>query len=165
MARATPSSARAGRGGRQGPRNRVGTTIDARSGGNAPLFLASGWAEPQDAGTWSLGARARLRLPLHGLAPGAGLHLRARLRPMVGPGQAQQRLCLLAGAHMLGRWTLDQPRVTLIECTIAAEVLAATVPLQLDLEVDSPRAPLSLGLSPDTRQLGVLLVSLQLDPS
>lgn len=144
---------------------RVGTPVDARRGGNAPLFLVSGWAEPQDAGTWSLGLHARLCLPLHGLAPGAGLHLRARVRPLVGPGQPHQTLCLRLGPHLLGQWTLDKPRVTLIECPLPAEVLAPAGPLQLDLEVDAARTPHSLGLSPDTRPLGVLLVSLQLDPA
>ncbi|MBK6863096.1 MAG: sulfotransferase [Ideonella sp.] len=141
---------------------RVGTSIDARRGGSAPLFLRRGWAPPEEAGTWSIAEAAELRLPLHGLRAGRGLAMQARARPMVGPGHEKVAVTLLANGRTVGSWSLDEARATDLDCTIAADLLEPHGPLALEFRIDRPCAPRSIGLSADARTLGILLVSLTL---
>lgn len=141
---------------------RVGTPIDARKGGNAPLYLRKGWARPEEAGTWMLGTRAELHLPLHALAEGSALELQARVRPMLAPGQPPLTVTLHANGQLTGTWQLAEARSATLASTLAAPLLTAEHPLRIALGVDRACAPSAVGLSRDQRPLGLLLGSLVL---
>lgn len=141
---------------------RFGTLIDARKGGNAPLYLENGWAAPQDAGTWSLGACATVRLSPHALVPGAGAAVDIRLRALAGPGHPLLTVTLRFNDRAAASWTFDEAPPVSVGCVLDAGLLQSGQALQLDFDIDRPRSPSALGRSADTRPLGFLLQSLRL---
>lgn len=141
---------------------RMGTLIDARKGGNGPLYLGEGWAAAQEGGTWSVGHRANLILAPFNLPSGSGAVLHARVRPMIGPQAVPLRVSMQVEGIPVAHWSLDRPQGTDLSCKVPAELIASGSPLRLGFSIESPRSPLSLGLSRDARPLGLLLVSMRL---
>lgn len=141
---------------------RVGTVIDARKGGNAPLYLGQGWARAQDAGTWMLGTSAELVLPLHAAPEAGDLELQARVRPLLADGQSPLTATLQANDRVVATWSLGEVRPANVSCVLSPSIVALEQPLRLRFDVDRACAPSAVGLSADTRPLGLLLVSLSL---
>ncbi len=121
-----------------------------------PGLLGAGWSGPEDWGRWSLGAEARLNLPLPPGPPPRRLLLHARgLVPPLSLG-------LLAGGVALPPLLLEQP--DLASYAVALPPLpAGTTTLELVLRPASWASPAELGLSPDARPLGVGVAALALE--
>ncbi len=121
-----------------------------------PGLFGAGWSGPEDWGRWSLGAMARLLLPLPPGPPPRQLLLHAR--GLVPP----LSLALQVGGVDLPALLLDQPQ--LASHAVALPPLppgAAT--LEVVLRPSRWASPAELGLSTDARPLGVAVATLALE--
>lgn len=122
-------------------------------GGNGSSSLREGWAKPETHGTWSCAERASLGIPVGRHA--AVRTCRIELSPFLPPGQSQHLKVLLAGrevaslALQAGSQTIDVP--------LAPSDVTRADTVDLTLETAQLFNPAELGLSRDTRNLGVML--------
>lgn len=82
-----------------------------------------------------------------------------RLRPLLAPGQPALPLTIVVDRSPVHEAMLDAPRMTELDLVLPA---APTGELDIELRLAAARSPRELGLSQDTRRLGVLLHSLRL---
>ncbi|MGE0718266.1 MAG: polysaccharide pyruvyl transferase family protein [Alphaproteobacteria bacterium] len=122
--------------------------------------LLAGWAKPEDAHVWSTHRHATIELMV-GTAPLDGIAAELKVAPFL-PGDGQpQTLTVTSDDRILGQWSLataDQHavRVPLGDAHVADGRLVLT------LEIGRPTSPASRGLSPDVRELGVALATIEL---
>jgi hypothetical protein len=121
-----------------------------------PGLLGEGWSGPEDWGRWSLGAEARLSLPLPPGPPPHRLLLHARgLVPPLSLG-------VRAGGVALPALLLDQPELASY-VVVLPPLPAGSARLELVLRPASWASPAELGLSTDARPLGVAVAALTLE--
>lgn len=122
-------------------------------GGNGSRSLREGWSKPETHGTWSCAERASLGIPV-------GRHTSVRncrieLSPFLPPGQSQHLKVLLAGREVA---SLDLTGGTqTIDVALAPSDVAGADTIDLTLQTAQVFNPAALGLSRDTRNLGVML--------
>jgi hypothetical protein len=121
------------------------------TGGNAAMFQGSGWADPNENGTWCLGPQATLHIPL---VPGEGdLLVECVLQPMVRPpALTGQRLVLTANSTHAGDVLVQIESV--IGFRIERAWLNGGPALRLDLHSPDAASPAELGAGRDPRMLG-----------
>ncbi len=133
--------------------------LSFRAGGSAPQYELSGWSGAEAAGTWTLGPEARLAFMV---APGRPLRLRAELRTLVRRPAVKVRV--MAGNREAAVWQLRGGfEIESEEALIPGEALKETLGV-ISLQIDKPRSPAELGLSGDTRPLGVFVESMEIVP-
>lgn len=147
------------------PRVSLGSTLDFARGGNGAAYLVDNWSQPEDWGVWSLGARSDVFLPLETELDDetwAELFFRAYASgPRDCPSVAiavnskpafEDKLC---GGHPGGERrsvTVDIPRGSTEE--VGGVLIEFITP--------DAKSPAENGESPDTRRLGVGLISVRL---
>ena len=137
----------------------LGTTIDFTAAGFNP-YRGAGWSQPEPTGTWSDGKRAVLHFRLADDAR-SDIVLTARMMPYAPlgvPPSVYVRVDDVAVAY----WTGIPGTVA----TLCARIPAGLVPagrLDLNLDIDAAPSPARLHISTDTRALGILLESAELD--
>ncbi len=128
------------------------------TGGNAAASQGSGWAEPNEDGTWCMGPQATLHMPL---VPGDGdLFVECVLQPLVRPpALTGQRLVLTANGAQAGEVLVQ------IESVIGFRIERAWLEnrneLRLALRSPDAASPVELGAGRDTRMLGFQLRELR----
>jgi hypothetical protein len=132
--------------------------IDFRQGGNAAQYAATGWANSEDWGTWTDGNRAVLRLKPRSAAT-SDLILTVRARGFVAPQHPQQEIEVLVNGTAVGRWSFSSFEIVDRELRLPANLLAGSDVLEITLVAPSARSPAELGLSTDTRRLGIGVAS------
>ncbi|MBU6497866.1 MAG: glycosyltransferase family 2 protein [Rhodospirillales bacterium] len=137
--------------------------IDFSVGGNSQFFIGAGWSSVPESGfTWTNGTYSILRLPLS--AWRFGHHCSIVIMPYTREGviSSQQVIVSAMGFELL-RKSVDT--WTKLEFDIPPE-LTNGIDL-LDLQIDCPgaTAPITLGNSTDTRNLGVAVSNLLLEES
>jgi len=128
------------------------------TGGNAARFQGSGWAEPNENGTWCLGPHAALHIPL---VPGDGdLLVECVLQPLVRPpALTGQRLVLTANGAPAGDVLVQIESV--IGFGVARALLEDGNELRLVLSSPDAASPAELGAGRDSRLLGFELRELR----
>lgn len=120
-------------------------------GGNGSFVLGGGWSAPEAWGVWSEGKRAELFLPCSNqprYRAGQPFDVLLHLRPL-----RDQSLTIAAGRKVLwqGQLPKDDPALRLAiapaDCTRGVA--------HLKLRIADPARPVDLGISNDTRRLGV----------
>lgn len=129
------------------------------SDGSAGSFvLAEGWNHPEDWGVWSKGKLATLMIPCNSqqfFKPDEAFHMALKLQPF-----GQQTLTVRAQDTVLWHGALVQGgpdvhfNVPAQNCKDGASRIA--------LDISNPTSPQQLGMSPDTRMLGVALRGFEL---
>jgi glycosyltransferase involved in cell wall biosynthesis len=134
---------------------RPGEHLTFSSAGNGSASLEAGWGEAEAWGTWSVGNSASIRL---GIAGGGGQTLRLDLSYRVFVHSMQPTLafaCSVAGTR-IAAWTCaignDRGVLTL---PVPSALIADDGTFVLTFSIGDPRSPAELGLSPDTRRLGI----------
>ena len=136
-------------------RARPGDTLVFGVDGNGLPALVDGWGEPEEWGTWSVAKRASMSFSLQ--APTAQ-SIRADLRYRAFVSTAHPHLmvsCCIAGQEVAA-WGCSDARPSRVqELTIPAALIPSYGAVNLELKVSDPRSPAELGLSSDTRLLGI----------
>ncbi|MDL5366159.1 hypothetical protein QSH18_11130 [Xanthomonas sp. NCPPB 2654] len=126
-------------------------------------YLGDGWSSDEPWGVWSLGMHSSLHLRLERpAAQGAALILRAN-----GLWHGERHAMTVSARVNGGPWqtrtmTASEPQPAVVPIRLPA--LPAGADVLVELRYDKPASPASLGLSQDTRELGIGLVSLEFSP-
>ncbi len=117
--------------------------------------LGDGWADPEEWGTWTVSKQASLRLSVE---PHRGRNLDADLkyRAFIHNLHRQLDIVCRAGGRDIAAWRCGVDAMSGIQrLTIPSDVIADGGALDLEFRISTPRSPAELGISPDTRQLGL----------
>ncbi|WP_045767917.1 DUF7024 domain-containing protein [Xanthomonas albilineans] len=126
-------------------------------------YLGEGWSVDEPWGVWSLGERSSLHLKVkQSVKKGSHLMLQAN-----GLWHDSRQAMTVKARVNAGPWqtrtlTASEPQPATIAIQLPA--LVASANLEVELRYDKPASPASLGLSSDSRELGIGLVSLSLKP-
>jgi hypothetical protein len=125
-------------------------------------LLRQGWAPPEAWGTWSVGPRAELALPLEG-APADDLELsiEAIAFPHL-PDNLQSIHVNVNGTRIATLQPNYEGYVREGTLGIPGQVAARSNPMKIVFEIARPTSPRALGLSKDERKLGIGLKGLTL---
>jgi len=141
----------------------LGTTLDFGPDGNAEPYLAEGWSVGEPGFRWTDGMVASLLLPLDGRTQDE-LLLHFSARPFTVDGQlAEQQLTLRVNGENLAQWSLQQSEQ--LTLPIPAALVATQRSLHIEFVLPDAASPEVLGVSQDTRQLGIALQELRLEHS
>jgi hypothetical protein len=133
---------------------RLGDTLDFKAGGNAAPYLGSGWAQREAWGTWSDGASATLRLsPV--LGEKADLVLSVQAQALVVPRQPRQEVDVLVNGRQAGTWAFENANIVKRELRLPAAVIGDFETIEIAFVARNARSPAELGMSSDTRRLGI----------
>ncbi len=131
---------------------------------NAPVnaWLGEGWLEPGQAGAWSVGPIATLRIPIPTVSTPAA-RLVAMVRPSLGAHRSRQDVGIIVNGVPVGTWSFKEgeDRVKRFVQFPAAVVNAAEL-ARVEFHIADCRSPAELGLSKDDRELGINLHSLKI---
>jgi len=133
---------------------RRGETLAFGVDGNGVPALANWWGEPEEWGTWSVAKRASMSFSVD---PPATKAIRADLRYRAFVSTAGPDLtvtCRVAGQDVAAWNCPDATPARIQELTIPAALVPDGV-IDLELLFSDLRSPAELGLSTDTRLLGI----------
>lgn len=137
----------------------VGTSIKFNTGGNSERYRVSGWSQTEKEWTWSEGKSAQLALPVPS-DPGA-LTLVIRMGALVNrPALPYQVVEVLANGQKIADWEVADTAD--FSALIPGEVTRSRGILNIELRVPKATSPKALGLTDDSRILGVRVYSVEL---
>jgi hypothetical protein len=141
-----------------------GTRLTFGRHGNFKPFLSGGWSlSNRPDVTWTNSPVARLELPF-APSPGPVVILRADVKPFLAPGKlTAQRLIIRVQQETVARLELSENRFQTIEAVIPAHLLRTDGVTRIAFETPDAATPAALGVSADTRQLGVGFRALQFE--
>lgn len=125
-------------------------------------LLGQGWSLPEAWGTWSVGPRAELALPLEGTpADNLELSIEAIAFPHL-PDNLQSIHVNVNGTRIATLQPNYEGFVREATLGIPGQVAARANPMRVVFEIARPTSPSALGLSKDRRELGIGLKGLML---
>jgi hypothetical protein len=128
-------------------------------GGNGLASLTSGWGDPESWGTWSVAKRAVLRVRPKS-KDGLPLHAELKFLPFIGPAHPQIDVVCRARGKEIARWNCPSAEWQIRTFTISSDLIGSDGIVDLEFLISHPRLPAELGISADTRQLGIGVESL-----
>jgi hypothetical protein len=131
----------------------VGEKIDFGSGGNSAPFKLKGWGGAEAWGSWTIASAASLIIP----TPSSPHGLRLVLDTVAFLPRASdtKRLTVIVNGTQLGTVDYDQETsARTLSFDLPAQVLHDPF-LSIEFAIDKPLSPKELGLSDDTRKLGI----------
>jgi hypothetical protein len=135
--------------------------------GNPEHFMRQGWTEPTPQSTWTLGPQAEIELPFE-RAPTGDLQLSLTVSTSVAQFELPQpalNVRLSVNGTELERWQLTRAKPGgELTALIPAEVAGRAETLRIRLDIDRPYAPSELGVSIDSRPLGISVAALGISP-
>ncbi len=135
--------------------------IDFSERGTAAGYTGMGWGQPEAWGTWTVGQRAGLCLPL--TAPlGSGAILRATLRPYLNALHPGLGARVIYRGTVIGEWLFDRSGFVTRSLSIPADLISSDPRPSFTFQIPDARSPLEAGESTDARFLGLGFKSLQL---
>ncbi len=141
-------------------RYEVGTLIKFGNGGDSERFRTSGWSKTEDQQTWTEGNSAVLNF--NGLPPSQPLKLRITLLPFTKePELPAQSIEVYANGKKVADWQVANKQE--YTALIPAEAVGNTGTLTLEFRIPKVASPQSLGVSTDSRQLGVAAFDLVIE--
>jgi hypothetical protein len=141
-----------------------GEVLDFRTGGNGPRFEGEGWGGPEKGGSWTIGGHSVLVLPL--AAPPTGdLVLSLEAHAFTAPQRNRFDDTLVVNGRAAAQWTITNQEPAIQEQVRLPAGLIRSRVLRIEFINHDPRSPADLGLSGDTREVGLALHTLRLDPA
>ena len=143
-----------------GEKSVVGRQIHFGQGGGSEPYRTSGWSHTEQKFTWSEGNSAKLSLPIGkesgplnlNVALGAFTHL---------PELPSQPVDVFVNGQKLAEWQVTaNPAGYYV--TIPADKITGVRTLEIEFRTPKAISPKSVGLSEDSRVLGVCVASLEL---
>jgi hypothetical protein len=138
---------------------RPGERLRFALGGNGLSGLTSGWGDPEHWGTWSVAKRAVLRVR-PATKDGLPLHAELKFRPFICPGHPEIGVVCRTCGREIARWNCPSAEWQVRTFTITSDLAANNGIVDLEFLIYYPRSPAELGISADTRQLGIGVESL-----
>ena len=126
--------------------------------GGLARVLARGWSEEEPWGVWTVGQRAQLSLPVFAGEYPSGARIELQLTGFA-PLEPQQVTVVTPEVPPTQLRLGSQPQTVTIE--VPSSALSAFKPLTIDFQIPNPVSPRSLGMSQDSRLLGVGLVGVR----
>lgn len=139
---------------------RLGETIAFGADGNGLTGLGDGWSEPEAWGTWSISKRASLRLLIEPV-PAKNLCAELTYRSFLPSARPRLEIACRAAGRNLGAWQGISSSVQRI--AIPSDVISPDGALDLEFLISDPQSPAELGISADTRHLGLGIETLRLN--
>jgi hypothetical protein len=125
----------------------------------AEPYQSEGWSDPEPEGQWTDGKTAALAFLMPETASLAGdLLLTVDATPFAPPTVAPSPVTVSAGDRQIARWQ-PAPGQHVFEANIPAAALASDRRLTLRFDIETPASPRQLGLSSDSRHLGLYVRS------
>lgn len=150
------------------PRYQIGDEIDFSDALDSRGFMLAGWGATESWGVWTVGRHAELELPVH-TKSGERLVLNAFANAFLGKRNQPVRVRVFAAGQQVAEWVFDaamfrssQPRWLTANIPPDASGDSSRI-LKISFEVNTPKSPLSEGLSIDPRTLGLGLYKLSLN--
>jgi hypothetical protein len=128
------------------------------NGGNSEKYLLAGWSNPEEGFTWTDGHKSVLGIKIGN--PDSDLNLKIRASQYT----KKQRVNVTVNGHPVGNWTFDKPEGQEKSIIIPHDVLKEGVQ-NIALELPDVKSSQSLGLSDDSRILGLAVQSLVINSS
>jgi hypothetical protein len=136
-------------------------SIDFKAGGNARAFQAGGWSSPETIGTWTDGPTATL--VVRGIKPARGrLTIRAVAEGFCASQHPLERVTVLVNDERVAEWTFtaaDHDAERVAQAPLDSPGSPVTL---IRFDISHPASPHELGLSADTRKLGMLVKQITL---
>jgi hypothetical protein len=143
---------------------RLDAFLDFRAGGNGMPYMDESWSAPEPWGTWTCAREACLSLRI-APKPTEDLLLSVFLQPFVNRANPCLTVTVSVNGESVGEWIfLDGTRLTEALMPIPFSCLSKLETTHISFIMDAPKSPSELGLSADTRKLGIGVVSLSLSP-
>jgi hypothetical protein len=140
----------------------LGSAIDFRAGGNADLYEAEGWGQPEDGGSWTVGGRSVLTLTLSA-PPTTDLVLTFKAHAFTPPQHPSFREILRVNNTDVVDWSVTAPQVEK-QVRLSHDLVPSRL-LRIEFFNQEPRSPAELGLSTDVRKLGLAIETLKVEPA
>lgn len=137
-----------------------GKTYQFASGHAMPGILKSGWGQSESWGTWCIGKKCELDLvcPANPVDH-SGLRAVISLNPFVTPAHPDVTFSVQTREQTLWSGNIIAPITLSFDFT--AEHCKADQKIPLQFTVENPVSPRKLGMSGDTRTLGIALISVR----
>jgi hypothetical protein len=138
---------------------RIGERIDFTRGGNAPAYMLAGWSTSEEWACWTDGGSAELLLRLDRL-PGETLELASAVYPFCPDSELKVAVAINGVSSAQWQFNASGQRHD-VRATIPPEALLGKM-LHVEFRFDQPISPAKLGLSSDTRALGLAFRSIRI---
>ncbi|TXJ17470.1 MAG: glycosyltransferase family 1 protein [Afipia sp.] len=140
---------------------------DATDALGSQHYFGEGWSVADEGfGTWSDGERAEMNFTIAPDAP--PLFFNALVRPFLVKGHSRLDVSLTANGVSVAEWSFDISRTADRDWSWRHVQLPAAVSasgeIQIAMHIRSPASPRSLGLSTDSRNLGIAIRQFSLEP-
>jgi hypothetical protein len=135
------------------------TTIDGKALG----MMESGWSAPEYWGTWTDGSRATLIIPCPVIENRSDAHLilKLEINPLVGPEHPYTAVTINIGKVQAWAGRLD--KLDIIKINLPENACSFRNDISLNIIIENPASPSSLGFSSDQRKLGIGLIRIRFD--
>lgn len=138
----------------------MGTVVRGGTGGSADRYQTQGWSPPEEGFTWTDGDSAALEFSL---GDDRDLVLTMTFRPYLVKGKHDsQEMRVRANGHVIGNDTLSSEGFQEISLAIPGDVLDGET-LKIVFEFPDAVSPRELGVSADSRRLGIAMETLRID--
>lgn len=139
----------------------LGNVISFGEVGGSEKYKRSGWSNPEKEFTWTTGTSAKLLLEVPNTSE--PLQLRMRLSGFINPpGLPSQPVEILANGQKIADWQVSSPAE--FTATVSAAI-ASTGELSIEIKTPKAASPKALGVSDDSRILGVNCFEMTLSKS
>lgn len=143
-----------------------GKALSMRAGQEGTFALLSGWSQPEPFGTWTDGSSPTICFIVEDTPETyQQLQLNFELIPFLAFAHTEQQIKVFINEHHVETWLFNGTESTEEKRTIIflKELLDESKIITIRFQISSPISPSSLGLSNDTRQIGLGLISISLD--
>jgi hypothetical protein len=144
------------------PTYALGAPLDFSSS-SVEAHLHSGWYDRESEGRWTQGDQAALRFRVDERADAVSIRLTIHARPFLPGASTPLEVDVSANGTPVAHWTYASSEAAERRAEIPGSILEEDGKLDVVLQIEEPRSPEELGLSSDTRKLGLLVRSLLLD--
>jgi hypothetical protein len=138
---------------------RFGERIDFTQSGNARAYMLSGWSTPEEWACWTDGPTAELLLRLDSL-PNQPLELISTVDPFCPGSELKVGVTINGVSRTEWRFSASG-RTQNVQALVPSESLQSKT-LHIRFHIDRPVSPAQLGLSDDTRALGLAFRSMHI---
>ena len=127
---------------------------------NISISFPSGWSFPENWGRWSDGEEARFRLAFQEMENAKVLIF--KVRPFVNEKHKELNVDIYGNGHYLTSWEFHHGKPFPETKIYVPKSLIDGNILDLKFKIDNPKSPKELGLSQDSRKLGIGFISVEI---
>jgi hypothetical protein len=140
----------------------LGEQLDFRTNGNAPHFEGAGWGDPEPGGSWTVGGHSVLQLELP-KPPTSDVILSIEAHAFTPPQRNRFDDALVVNGRVAAQWSItDHEPLIQRQVRLPVDLIPSRV-VHIEFVNHDPRSPADLGLSGDTRKVGLALETFRLD--